>query len=459
MVVVLVALLLTFALTPEEHRLRRAVRNWLEQLAGPLRLGKKTRSRRVKRLHPTFANMVARAGGGARISDVVLVPKQAYLAVRAAAADAGSQHVTVVGRLAQRGPSFVARPLPLYDGAPAENNGIRFSKDPAFMDDFVVEGADAKAIGRWLTRELRDALCDFPLVWLRVARGYFTVTLYGAPGADDIDELVNVADAVYAIHGHDPDQSLLGEAIATPPPSDAPDEAPPAPASLRLRSAAIDVGLYLVALAAIALVVGKLSAFHPAALFNSPDAVVDQPWQGGWTTKGVGALVAAESLLVGLVALQAYLTATRGRSIGKWLLGAKVVDRDGNAPNFVRGVLLRQWLWAAVPLVVAAVRAKPFSARTFFEQIPTAAVMAVAAAMVVLAVASSVAGGTRGLHDRIAQTHVVTAPAWRLPALQLGNSSHPDPIIVARLQTLGALFVVMAGLSVAYLLGVSFWLF
>ncbi|HHH11315.1 MAG TPA: hypothetical protein ENK23_04490 [Sorangium sp.] len=244
-----------------------------------------------------------------------------------------------------------------------------------------------------------------------------------------------------------------------PPPSDAPDEAPPAPASLRLRSAAIDVGLYLVALAAIALVVGKLSAFHPAALFNSPDAVVDQPWQGGWTTKGVGALVAAESLLVGLVALQAYLTATRGRSIGKWLLGAKVVDRDGNAPNFVRGVLLRQWLWAAVPLVVAAVRAKPFSARTFFEQIPTAAVMAVAAAMVVLAVASSVAGGTRGLHDRIAQTHVVTAPAWRLPALQLGNSSHPDPIIVARLQTLGALFVVMAGLSVAYLLGVSFWLF
>lgn len=480
MVVALIALLLTFVLTPEEKRLRKALKVWLEQLAGPLRSGKKTRSRRVKRLQPAFANMVEAAGGGARIGDAVLLPKEAYLAARAASADSGSQHVTVVGRLAKQGPALVARPLPIYDGAAAENTGIRFSKDPAFMDDYVVEGTHAKAIGTWLTPDVRDALLDFPSVWLRVDGGYFSATLYGTPSADDVDELVNVADAVYAEHGYDPEQSLLGQpAQSAEQPRKSqralrdghtrkkkrrqrqPDGAlsQAASAQLRLSCAALDIGLYLACLALAAMVLGKLSMFHPAALFNSPDLIVNEPWQGGWTTKGFGALVAVESLLLGLVALQAYLTAVRGQSLGKMLFGAKLVDKNGNIPSFNRGVALRQWLWALPPLVIAASRAKPFNAGTFFEQVPSRLVLGVAVGLLVLAAASAVAGGGRGLHDRLAGTHVVTAPAYKLVTLQLGASGHPDPIISGRLTVLGALFTVMAGLSVAYLLGVSFWIF
>ncbi len=477
MTVALVALLISLSLTREEKQLREALRRWLAELAGPLRSGKKTRSRGVKRLHPTFANMLDLGGGGARIGDAVLLPKQAYLAARGASSSSGAQHVTVVAKLARRAPDLVARPLPIYDGAPAENTGIRFSKDPAFMDEFVVEGEQAKAIGKWLSGDIRDALMDMPDVWLRTQGSYATITLYGNASADDIDELVSVADSIYAEHGHQPDLSLLGlqdeeeplsgyrsgkkkkKARAARVVEAKAAASTPASAQLRLSCAAVDVGLYLLGMLFLVMVMGGISRFHPAALFNSPDQVVNEPWQGGWTTKGFGALVAAQSFLLGLLTLQSYLLSKYGQTIGKVLFGAKVVNADGGLPSFTRVVVLRQWIWVLPPLVVAAVRAQPLSARAFFEQLPTLPVIAVAGGLVVVAVASAVAGASRGLHDRVAGTEVVSAPSYQLVSLQLGERSEPDPVISRRLQTVGALFAVMAGLSVAYLMGVSFWIF
>ena len=474
--VALAALLLSLTLTPEEQRLRAALAHWMKHMAGPLRFADKTRTRALKRLSPAFEKVVALVGGGVNIGNAVLVPKQAYLSVRAASGSSGSQHATVVGRLAATAPKFLARPLPVYDGAPAENNGVRFSKDPAFMDEVLVEGLEAKAIGKWLTAELRETLMEAPAVWLHVEGKYFSVTQYGSLDADAIDELVGVADAFYAEHGYDPDESLLGDVETSEVQNDsslafrdgakkttkraradknaggASTEAlEPAGGRLRLSSAAVDVGLYALALGLTVLVLGNFAAFHPAALFNSPDVVTNEPWQGGWTTKGFGALVAVESLMVGLVVVQAYLMMSRGQSLGKLLFGSKVVNADGARPGFTKGVLLRQWIFALPPLVVAVVQAKPFSARNFFEQVPTTPVIAVTAVLVALGVTTALSG--RALQDRLSGTRVVTTEPWHLVTLQLGTRTQTDLAVWRRLQVLGGLFVLFSGLSVAYLLG------
>lgn len=59
-----------------------------------------------------------------------------------------------------------------------------------------------------------------------------------------------------------------------------------------------------------------------------------------------------EALLIGGVALpfliiaivQIYLISTSGQSIGKKLLGTKIIKMDGGEAGFVHGVLLRSWL-------------------------------------------------------------------------------------------------------------------
>jgi uncharacterized RDD family membrane protein YckC len=229
---------------------------------------------------------------------------------------------------------------------------------------------------------------------------------------------------------------------------------------VRLRAAGIDVGLYLVGVLLLAMVLGAVAAFHPAALFNSPDLDAAEAWQGGWTTKGVGALVAVEAYLLGLLTWQAHLGSKHGSSIGKLLAGAKVARIDGKKPSFVRMVFLRQWLWAILPLGVAASMARPFSARTLFEHVPTWPTAAAALAAVAVAVGSAVAlGGSQGVHDRIAGTHVVVAEPLKLPWLQLGKRAGSDPLIMARLLLLAAVAGVLAILSAVVLAGVSFWIF
>jgi len=369
---------------------------------------------------------------------------------------AGSNQFTVLCKLAKAGPSFTCHPLQIIDGRPAENRGIRFGGDPEFMDQFVVEGGGGRAIRKWLTPDLRAALMELPDVWLRVEGKVMALTLYGYADPDKLDELVGVADAIFAERGAGGGESLFGEgeAAGATTPSDSEDDAgaaEPVPVPLRLKAGALDLGLYLVAIVVLAAVLGKFESFHPAVLFNSPDMVVNQPWQGGWTTKGFGALVAAESLLVGLFVWQSYLASTRGQSIGKRLWGMRVVRLDGSPVTFWRGLLLRNWLLALVPLVVAGVLARPFGARELFLAIVRWPTVAAALAVVLLAIASAaMSREQRGVHDRVAGTKVVGAEPWRLASIQLGTGGDGvDPLAFKRLSRVGLL---LAALIFAYAL-------
>jgi uncharacterized RDD family membrane protein YckC len=388
----------------------------------------------------------------------VLVPKVAYAAVRMSDGLTSSNQFTVLCKLAKAGPRFTCCPLQVVDGRPAENRGISFSKDVDFMDSFVVEGAGARAIRKWLAPSLRDALMDLPDAWLRVEGRVMALTVYGTADADKLDELVGVADAIFAERGAGGGDSLFGdsegpEARALEGRSDRDedeeDDEEPVSVPLRLKAGALDMSLYVLAALILVAVLGRFESLHPAVLFNSPDITANEPWQGGWTTKGFGALVAAEAFLLGLFTIQSYLGAARGQSIGKRLWGMRVVRKDGGPVDFWRGLLFRTWLLGLLPLVVAAIMARPFGARAFFANIPRWTTAGVAVAMVALAAVSlAMSSQQRGLHDLVAGTKVVAAERWRLPSIQLGTTGEGvDPLAFKRLGRIGLL---LAALVVAY---------
>lgn len=80
---------------------------------------------------------------------------------------------------------------------------------------------------------------------------------------------------------------------------------------------------------------------------------------------------------------QLFLTATEGRTIGKYCLGMKIIDSSGNPPGFVQGVLLR----------IVAVGA--LSVIPLFSLVNVLWIFA--------------SDENRCLHDLIAGTHVVNA--------------------------------------------------
>lgn len=54
---------------------------------------------------------------------------------------------------------------------------------------------------------------------------------------------------------------------------------------------------------------------------------------------------------IALTLIQWNLIATRGQSIGKLLLGMRIVNEGGQCPGFVQGVVLRNWLRAALSFI------------------------------------------------------------------------------------------------------------
>lgn len=54
---------------------------------------------------------------------------------------------------------------------------------------------------------------------------------------------------------------------------------------------------------------------------------------------------------IALTLIQWNLIATRGQSIGKLLLGMRIVNEGGQCPGFIQGVILRNWLRAALSLI------------------------------------------------------------------------------------------------------------
>lgn len=150
-------------------------------------------------------------GGGDILAHYQLVKDLAYLTLIEANATAGSDYQTVSTMLEQAGPALSIKPLQRIDGQPIPNTGVQFKKDPELMNLFLVEGPDAKAIGKWLTAPLRRALCENPNAWVRVEGKTLTVSAFGALEADKIDRLVELADAIFAEHGADGGPSLFGE--------------------------------------------------------------------------------------------------------------------------------------------------------------------------------------------------------------------------------------------------------
>lgn len=212
--------------------------------------------RRVTSLPGPLARVLSATGGGERVAVFELVPKLAYLAFMGADLAQGSNHVTLLAKLDEPGPTLTVRPfLPIMDGAPVPNTGVQFTKDAEFMEHFLVEPslegrrgprtaasllsnleppidkAKEKAIRKWLSPPLREALLDFPDGWLRVDGNdkAMAFTLYGPADAAKVDELVAAADVVFAEYGAGGGPSLLpdeaGEDASAPAP---PPKAKPA---------------------------------------------------------------------------------------------------------------------------------------------------------------------------------------------------------------------------------------
>jgi len=460
----------------EDRRRKAALRRWLDELLGPL-LGKdgKPQNRRVKSLPSALLPMVDAQGGGARVADVVLVPQEAYLAVRAADGEALSSQHTIVCRLAKPAPSLLVRPLPVLEGRPVENRGLIL--DEAFAEAFIVEGAEkttAKVAKRWLDEELRAALLELPEVWVRAEGDVLAVTLNGPLDADQIDALVATADALYARHGATGatlfgDGERAGLEVAEPAVSRVRAKAQVhpmsdvavgeiAPSGMRLRAGAVDLGLYGLGGLLVALTNGSIESFHPSELFQNPDVTVREPWQGGFTTFGFGMFTCALLVLVGTFALQTYLAAHRGASIGKRLVGLTVVREDGSPVDFTRGVLLRSWLPAAAVLALAAYLTRPFSSGAMFARLLTYGPAAFAAGLVALGTATlSRDRDVRGFHDKLAGTKVVEAEPVRLVGVQLASSRGLDPVLFGQLmRALGAGAVFAAAMIAVNALVLSF---
>ena len=104
------------------------------------------------------------------------------------------------------------------------------------------------------------------------------------------------------------------------------------------------------------------------------------------------------------------LVAWRGQTVGKLLVGSRIVRGDGAAPGLVHGVLLREW-FQALSLMFGGSDA----ARTFLGLGSLVDVVFIFGA------------GRRCLHDRIADTYVVDA-ARSAPAQGREHDAPEDPI-------------------------------
>lgn len=78
-------------------------------------------------------------------------------------------------------------------------------------------------------------------------------------------------------------------------------------------------------------------------------AIFPSPKQGAEPNPAAIAVMFGIPLTLALI--QMVLTATEGRTIGKYCMNAKIVNDKGEPPGFVRGVLLRQFVNALLALI------------------------------------------------------------------------------------------------------------
>jgi hypothetical protein len=184
--------------------------------ASPSESKKKSKDLRPKAigsLGRDFAEIVEEIGEGKVVGQYELAPKVAYARFIAGDAEGSSDHQSVLIRLAEPGPTFTAKPLPLLDeNTRVPNTGIEFRKDPQFFSTYLVEAevSLAKQIGKWLSRDLRALLCEHEDVWLHVQGKTMALSLYGPIREEKISALIELAEVFVAEHGADDGPSLFG---------------------------------------------------------------------------------------------------------------------------------------------------------------------------------------------------------------------------------------------------------
>jgi hypothetical protein len=179
---------------------------------------KDARPKPVGALSRDFADVIEEIGEGRVVGQYELAPKVAYARFITSDLEGGSDHQTVLVRLAEPGPTFTARPLPLLDETKrVPNTGIEFRKDPEFFSTYLVESdaALAKDIGKWLSRDLRQLIREHGNVWLCVRGRAMALTVYGLIRADKIAALVELAEVFVAEHGAEDGPSLFGDTDRT----------------------------------------------------------------------------------------------------------------------------------------------------------------------------------------------------------------------------------------------------
>lgn len=168
--------------------------------------------REVKELPPPFPLVLPVVGDGTVAACFQLKRKLAYVAFVEHDDNSVSDYVTVLMKLDENGPSFTARPLPIVDGVRVQNTGLVFREDPDFSNQYLIEVPprhDPQAIRSFLSHVVREELLTFPAVWLAVHGNVMALTLYGPFDAEKVDNLVDVADVLFAEYGADEGPSLL----------------------------------------------------------------------------------------------------------------------------------------------------------------------------------------------------------------------------------------------------------
>ena len=220
----------------------------------------------VNALPGPLQRVIDAAGGGDALGHYELVPKIAFLSAMSANAMTGSDLQAVTGKLEENAPAFIVHPLPMIEGQRAANTGIEFKKDPEFTELFQVDAlptaatparADVKApkeaqpvltdaetakkIRSWLSRPVREALRDLPDAWLYVQGRAMALVIYGPADASKLNELVTVADVIFAEYGDDGGPSLFDEedeeeSIEAAPPPPPPKKSKPAAKSVSAKT-------------------------------------------------------------------------------------------------------------------------------------------------------------------------------------------------------------------------------
>jgi uncharacterized RDD family membrane protein YckC len=124
----------------------------------------------------------------------------------------------------------------------------------------------------------------------------------------------------------------------------------PATADLAERGARLGAAIFDSALIWVALLPALVSTWSDFFARARAGGSIEQFW---WMGTGPGQL-AATFLVFALVALQSFLVATSGQSIGKRVARVRIVQASGEPAGFVRGVLLRNWIFHGLAYIPMA---------------------------------------------------------------------------------------------------------